>query len=119
MQGVLPDLSQGGRGVAEALCHFFPERYADTEAVNTTRRDEYDDVYACPFDSSWHLKFRAPDARYFSHVVVNASSKPEAVKVLRAALPDGEWEIGGKQHQPQLREALAAVANKEIETWNR
>ena len=113
-KGVLPDLSQGGRGVADILCLLLPDAYFDTEQVKEARRDEYDDVYACPFENSWHLKFRVPDARYFSHVVVDAGSHRDAVAVLRAALPEGDWEIGNKQHQPQLRAALAKAANKEV-----
>ena len=119
MQGVMPDLSRGGRGVADTLCLLLPEKYADTEAVKVARRDEYDEIYACPFEHSWHLRFRVPNARYWSHVVVNASSHSEAVAVLRAALPDSDWQIGNKQNQPQLRSRLAAAATKETETWNK
>ena len=110
----MPDLSQGGRGVADTLCALLPEKYADTDVVKEARRGEYDDVYACPFKNSWHLKFRGPAARYWSHVVVNASSHCEAVAVLRGALPAGEWEIRNKQHQPQLRSRLAAAATKKV-----
>jgi hypothetical protein len=113
-KGVLPDLSQDGRGVADALCLLLPGEYANADVVKEARRDEYDDVYSCPFVESWHLKFRGPDARYFSHVVVDAGDRNSAVKVLRAALPAGEWEIGNKQHQPQLRAELAAAATAEV-----
>jgi hypothetical protein len=113
-QGVLPDLSAANQGVASILCVLLPEEYSDTDVVKEARRGEYDDVYACPFVESWHLKFRAPDARYFSHVVVDAGDRPSAKRVLLAALPAGDWEIGSKQHQPQLRAALAAAATKEV-----
>ena len=113
-KGVLPDLSAANQGVANTLCLLLPEEYSDTDVVKEARRGEYHDVYACPFVESWHLKFRAPDARYFSHVVVNASDRPSATRVLLAALPEGDWEIGSKQHQPQLRAALAKAANREV-----
>ena len=113
-KGILPDLSATNQGVANTLCALLPDAYFDTEQVKEARRDEYQDVYACPFEHSWHLKFRGPDARYWSHVVVNASSYSDAVAVLRAALPDGEREMGNQQHQPQLRAALAKAANKEV-----
>ena len=118
-KGILPDLSATNQGVANTLCALLPEKYADTDVVKEARRGEYDDVYASPFENSWHLKFRGPDARYWSHVVVNASSYSEAIAVLRAALPDSDWQIGNKRDQPQLRSRLAAAATKETETWNK
>ena len=113
-RGVLLDLSQAARGAADAICALLPDAYFDTEQVKEARRGEYDAVYACPFENSWHLKFRVPDARYWSHVVVDAVDRPSAKRVLLAALPEGDWEIGSKQHQPQLRNRLAAAANKEV-----
>ena len=112
--GVLPDLSATNQGVANTLCLLLPDAFFDTEQVKETRRGEYQDVYECPFENSWHLKFRGPDARYWSHVVVDAGDRPSAKRVLLAALPAGDWEIGSKQHQPQLRAALAKAANKEV-----
>ena len=113
-KGILPDLSATNQGVANTLCALLPDAYFDTEQVKEARRGEYQDVYACPFENSWHLKFRVPDARYWSHVVVDAVDRPSAKRVLLAALPEGDWEIGSKQHQPQLRNRLAAAANKEV-----
>ena len=119
MQGVMPDLSATNQGVANTLCALLPEKYADTDVVKEARRGEYDDVYACPFENSWHMKFRGPDARYWSHVVVDASAYSDAVAVLRAALAEGDWQIGNKQDQPQLRSRLAAAANKETALWDK
>ena len=113
-KGVLPDLSATNQGVANTLCALLPEKYADAEQVKEARRHEYDDVYACPFENSWHLKFRGPDARYWSHVVVDAVDRPSAKRVLLAALPEGDWEMGSKQHQPQLRKRLAKAANTQV-----
>ena len=113
-QGVLPDLSQGGRSVANTLCLLLPQKFTDTDVVKEARRGEIDDVYSCPFVESWHLKFRGPDARYWSHVVVNAGDSKSARRVLLAALPAGDWEIGSKQHQEKQRAALAAAATAEV-----
>lgn len=72
-------------------------------------------MYACPFVESWHLKFRGPDARYWSHVVVDADNFHSARRLLLSALPAGDWEVRSKARQQQLRATLAAAANKEVE----
>lgn len=119
MQGVLPDLSVGNRGVASTIAKLLPEKYADAEAIKTARRSQYDEVYGSPFDKSWHLKFHVTGDRYCSHVVVNASSKAEAISVLLRAIPDVESTIRSKQRQEELRPTLRGKATKETELWNR
>jgi hypothetical protein len=113
-QCVLPDLSAGNRGVTRTMSLLLPERYASRELAKAARKGEFEDIYACPFETSWHISFRGSDDRYWSRVVVAADNFCSARRLLLSVLPDGDWEVRNKARQQQLRVSLHYQASKEV-----